>query len=241
MRVQRNERLGFVEPTKKIKRSGKTQEMTIARRGVVVTRGADLKPQKLQRVCHGRFFPEGKVSFIAGEPGLGKSQIAACMAAIVSAGADWPLHGGPRRHGDVIYISAEDGGADAIRSRLEAAGAHLPRVQIIEAINDELGRRPFNLVVDLDKLDEILRSVSNPRLVIVDPINACLGSIDVRRFNPNIVTQLRAFLYRLEAFAAKHRVAIVCVTHLIQAKGGSALTRVAGFRFRRGRAVRVYG
>jgi predicted ATP-dependent serine protease len=158
MRVQRNERLGFVEPTKKIKRSGKTQEMTIARRGVVVTRGADLKPQKLQRVCHGRFFPEGKVSFIAGEPGLGKSQIAACMAAIVSAGADWPLHGGPRRHGDVIYISAEDGGADAIRSRLEAAGAHLPRVQIIEAINDELGRRPFNLVVDLDKLDEILRA-----------------------------------------------------------------------------------
>ena len=170
MRVQRNERLGFVEPTKKIKRSGKTQEMTIARRGVVVTRGADLKPQKLQRVWHGRFFPEGKVSFIAGEPGLGKSQIAACMAAIASAGADWPLHGGPRRHGDVIYISAEDGGADAIRSRLEAGGADLDRIHIIEGVNDELARRPFSLVVDLDKLDEILRNRRNPRLVIVDPI-----------------------------------------------------------------------
>jgi RecA-family ATPase len=218
-----------------------TSQASLPQHGLVVARASELKPQKLQRVCHGRFFPEGKVSFIAGEPGLGKSQIAACMAAIVSAGADWPLHGGPRGHGDVIYISAEDGGADAIRSRLEAAGAHLPRVQIIEAINDELGRRPFNLVVDLDKLDEILRNGRNPRLVIVDPVNACLGSIDVRRFNPNIVTQLRTFLYRLEAFAAKHRVAIVCVTHLIQAKGGSALTRVAGFRFRRGRAVRVYG
>jgi putative DNA primase/helicase len=227
MTVERNETLGSAEPTKKIKPSAKRQDLSIARRGIVVTRAADLKPQKLARVWHGRFFL-GKIGIIAGEPGLGKSQIAAFMAAMVSTGGNWPFDEGTSRRGDVIYISAEDGAADTIRPRLEAAGADLNRVHIIEGVNDELGRRPFNLVVDLDKLDEILRNVRKPRLVIIDPINACLSPTDVHRFNPNNVTQVRALLGRLEALAAKHRVAVVCVTHLIKAKGGSALSRVTG-------------
>ena len=64
--------------------------------------------------------------------------------------------------------------------------------------------------------------------MIVDPINACLSSTDARPFNPNSVTQVRALLCRLEALAAKHRVAVVCVTHFTKAKGGSALSRVTG-------------
>ena len=182
------------------------RQTNIPQHGVVVTRAADLKPQKLARVWHRRFFL-GKIGIIAGEPGLGKSQIAAYMAAMVSTGGAWPLDEGTSRRGDVIYISAEDGAADTIRPRLEAAGADLDRVHIIEGVNDELGRRPFNFVVDLDKLDEILRNVRKPRLVIVDPINACLSSTDVHRFNPNSVTQVRA---------------------LLKAKGGSALSRVTG-------------
>lgn len=214
------------------------RQTNIPQQGLVVTRAADLKPQKLARVWYGRFFL-GKIGFIAGEPGLGQSQIAAYVAAMVSAGGDWPFNEGAFGRGDVIYISAEDS-ADTIRPRLEAAGADLDRVHLIEGVNDQFGRRPFDLVIDLDNLDEILQSVRKPRLVIIDSINACLGSTELHRFNPNSFMQLRALLIRLEALAAKHRVAIVCVTHLIKAKGGSALTRVAGFRFRRGRAVRVY-
>jgi RecA-family ATPase len=203
------------------------RQTNIPQQGLVVARAADLKPQKLARVWHGRFFL-GKIGIIAGEPGLGKSQIAAYMAAMVSTGGAWPLDEGTSRRGDVIYISAEDGAADTIRPRLEAVGADLDRVHIIEGVNDELGRRPFNFVVDLDKLDEILRNVRQARLVIVDPVNACLSSTDDHRFNPNNVTQVRALLGRIEALAAKHRVAVVFVTHLIKAKGGSALSRVTG-------------
>ena len=39
---------------------------------------------------------------------------------------------------------------------------------------------------------------------------------------------MRALLGRLEALAAKYRVAVVCVTHFTKAKGGSALSRVTG-------------
>lgn len=212
------------------------RQTTIPQQGLVVTRAADLMPQKLARVWHGRFFL-AKIGFIAGEPGGGKGQVAAFMAAKVSTGGDWPCGEGTARRGDVIYISAEDGGADTIWPRLEAAGADLDRVHIIEGINDELGRRPFNLVVDLDKLDEVLRNVRKPRLVIIDPINACLSSTNVHRFNPNNVTQVRALLGHLEALAAKRRVAIVCVTHFTKAKAGSALARMTG-SFAFGAAVR---
>ena len=168
------------------------------------------------------------MGLIAGDPGLGKSQIGTYLAATVSAGGEWPCGEGSACRGDVIYISAEDSLADTIRPRLEAAGADLDRVHVIEAVNDHLGPRPFNLVVDLGRLDQSLQAICKPRLVIIDPINACLSSTDVRPFNANNVTQVRALIHRLEALAAKHRVAVVCVTHFTKAKGGGALSRVTG-------------
>jgi putative DNA primase/helicase len=203
------------------------RQTNIPQQGLVVTRAADLKPQKLSRVWNGRFFL-GKIGFIAGEPGLGKSLVAAYMTATVSTGGKWWGEEGKARRGDVIYISAEDGAADTIRPRLEAAGASLNRVHIIERVNDYSGSRPFNLLPDLGQLDEVLQSLRKPRLVIIDPINACLSPTDFHRFNPNSVTQVRALLGHLESLAVKRRVAVVCVSHFTKVKGASALARVTG-------------
>jgi predicted ATP-dependent serine protease len=150
------EHLALHEPKNKI--TPAPQVMT-AKHGLVVTRAADLTPQKLARVWNGRF-ALGKIGFIAGEPGLGKSLIAAYMTATVSTG--------------------------------------------------------------------VLQSLRKPRLLIIDPINACLSPTDFHRFNPNSVTQVRALLGRLEALAVKRRVAVVCVSHLTKAKSGSTLARVTG-------------
>jgi putative DNA primase/helicase len=195
--------------------------------GIVVTRAADLNPQKLPRVWNGRFVL-GKIGFIAGEPGLGKSMIAAYMAAVISTGGKWPGNEGKARRGDVIYITAEDGAADTIRPRLEAAGARLKRIYLIERVNDYADSRPFNLVTDLGRLEEVLRSLRKPRLVVIDPINACLSPTDFQRFNPNSVTEVRALLGRLESLAAKYRVAIVCISHFTKARAGSPLARITG-------------
>jgi putative DNA primase/helicase len=195
--------------------------------GIVVTRAADLNPQKLARVWNGRFVL-GKIGFIAGEPGLGKSLIAAHMTAIVSTGGKWPGNEGKARRGDVIYITAEDGAADTIRPRLEAAGARLNRVHVIERVNDYSGSRPFNLLADLGQLQDVLRGLQKPRLIVIDPINACMSPTDFQRFNPNSVTEVRGLLGRLESLAAKYRVAIVCVSHFTKAKAGSPLARITG-------------
>ena len=196
-------------------------------RGVDLMRASDVKPEKLAGIWNKRFY-RGKLGLIAGEAGLGKSLIAIHMAATVSTGGAWPYGKGSARRGDVIYISAEDSAGDTIRPRLEAAGADLRRVHIVETVNDALGPRPFSLVADLGRLEQWLRATRKPRLVIIDPANACLSASCGHAFNPNSVPQVRALLRRLEAIATKHRVAIVGVTHFTKAKGGSALARVTG-------------
>jgi putative DNA primase/helicase len=201
-------------------------QVMVAKHGLVVTRAADLVPQKLSRIWNRRFFV-GKLGIIVGEAGVGKGQVAAFLAAKVSTGGEWP-GGGTACRGSVVYITAEDRGADTIRPRLEAAGADLNRVHVIEGVNDHFGRRPFNLVTDLSYVSELLGQVRKPRLVIVDPVNACLSSTDVYRFNPNSVTQVRGLLRQYEDLADQHRVAMVFVTHFTKSNRGSVLSRVTG-------------
>ena len=54
--------------------------------------------------------------------------------------------------GDVFILSAEDDSADTIRPRLEACGANLGRVHIIEAVRHKGCDLPFNLKLDLAAL-----------------------------------------------------------------------------------------
>jgi hypothetical protein len=69
---------------------------------------------------------------------------------------------------------AEDGTTDTVRPRLEAAGADLKRVHIIDTMTNP---RPFSLLADLDSLDELLESIDEPQVVIIDPLNACLAPV----------------------------------------------------------------
>ena len=91
--------------------------------------------------------PLGKCVLLAGEGGLGKSMVLACIAATVSRGKEWPCGEGQSRRGSVIILSAEDDAADTIIPRLMAAGADRSKVHILEAVcrEDAQGHRTFNL------------------------------------------------------------------------------------------------
>jgi len=170
----------------------------------------------------------GKVSMIAGNPGLGKSQVTASMAAIVSTGGQWPVDRAPCDRGTVVILSAEDDPADTIRPRLEAAGADLSRVYVIDAIQESTKdgerQRTFNLSVDLPRLSALLKDLGNVALIVIDPITAYLGDTDSHKN-----AEVRALLAPLSKLAEEHRSAVVCVSHLN--KGGAsseALMRVTG-------------
>jgi RecA-family ATPase len=66
---------------------------------------------------------------LAGHPGLGKSQLTASIAAIVTTGGVWPVDKTRCERGNVVFFSAEDDAEDTIRPRLEAAGADLELIR----------------------------------------------------------------------------------------------------------------
>jgi hypothetical protein len=69
----------------------------------------------------------GKFSLLAGNPGLGKSQITVAIAAAVTTGGALP-GGCSAPLGSVIFVVCEDDYSDTIVPRLIAAGADLDRV-----------------------------------------------------------------------------------------------------------------
>ncbi len=195
---------------------------------IAYRRASDIQAKPIRWLWQGRI-ARGKVSMLAGNPGLGKSQITASMAAIVSIGGSWPVDRTRCEMGNVVILSAEDDAADTIRPRLEAAGADLSRVFILDAVvegyRSDGGEilRAFNLKTDLARLGAMLDKIGGAALIVIDPITAYLGDADSHKN-----AEIRALLSPLSDLAAKHGAAVVCVSHFNKATGGEALMRVTG-------------
>jgi hypothetical protein len=194
----------------------------------VIVRLSDVKPEPVAWLWPGRI-ALGKLTLIAGDPGLGKSFLTLDMAARVSRGRAWPdANGVATTSGGVVLLSAEDGVADTIRPRLDAAGADVNRIVALEAIrsvgdNGRESARTFDLSRDLPALEAAVRSVEGCRLVVIDPVTAYLGGVDSHKN-----AEIRGLLAPLGAIAERHRVAVVAVTHLNKSGGGPAIYRAMG-------------
>jgi len=193
----------------------------------VLVRMADVKPEPVRWLWPGRI-ALGKLTLIAGDPGLGKSFLTLDVASRVSTGAGWPdAIGVSHSPGGVVLLSAEDDPADTIRPRLEAAGADLSRIVVLQAVHAGGGGRSsvrtFDLTRDLSALERAIRDTPDCRLVVIDPVTAYLGGTDSHKNG-----EIRGLLAPLADLAARYGVAVVAVTHLNKSGGGSAVYRTMG-------------
>ena len=178
-------------------------------------------------------FALGKLSLIAGYPGLGKSQLSASIAAVVTTGTIWPVTGeAVGDSGDVLILSAEDDAADTIKPRLMAAGADLKRCVMLGAIRatkdqqNRQKRRCFNFNDDLELLERALRRRPQTRLIIVDPLSAYMG--DGRSVDTHKTSDVRSVLAPLAELATTYKVAVIGIFHLNKREGSSAMDRING-------------
>lgn len=196
---------------------------------VICQRLSEIKAKPITWLWPGRI-ARGKPTMIAGNPGLGKSQITASLAAIVTTGGRWPVDRSTCELGSVLFLSAEDDPADTIRPRLEAAKADVSKVHILKAVVDsydsagEEVHRAFNLKADIRRLEEAISQIGDVRLVVIDPVSAYLGNGDSHNN-----AEVRALLAPLSDMASRQNVAVVLVSHLNKGgAGGEALMRVTG-------------
>jgi hypothetical protein len=168
------------------------------------------------------FIPNKKLVIIDGMPGVGKSTLTAEIAAKVSRGIPFPC-GTVYEARNVAFIAVEDGVADTIKPRVEAAGGDGNRVFSIhiEQHGDEI-------TPDLSEHMGIIREKiieDEIGLLIIDPIMAVLGDKvdsyrdqDVRR---RITTPLKRMAEELD-------VSILTVRHPNKSSSTNALTRGGG-------------
>lgn len=194
-------------------------------RQLIVRCAADIAPEPVEWLWPGRV-AIGKQTLLAGEAGLGKSQVAIAMAAAVSNGGHWPCGEGRAPLGNVIILSAEDGARDTVIPRLMAAGANRERVHLISAvaIDDGKGRRAFSLQGDMDLLEAKIAEIGNVKLVSIDPISSYLGT----KVDSHVNAAVRATLEPVGEMAERLRVAIVSITHPPKGSTSTAINRFIG-------------
>ncbi len=198
-------------------------------RSPVLVNLADVQPEEVRWLWSGRI-ALGKLTLIAGDPGLGKSFLSLDIAARVSTGCKWPDCSDLAPCGSVILLSAEDDLADTIRPRLDAAKADVRKIVFLKAVKniDTLGQyeRPFDLQRDLTVLEQSLEQHSDCRLLIIDPISAYLGKTD-----SHINSEVRAVLAPLAEMAALRGIAILAITHLRKGEGAAVYRAMGSLAF----------
>ncbi|MDQ6617392.1 MAG: AAA family ATPase [Actinomycetota bacterium] len=189
----------------------------------VLVRVADVQPEAVDWLWPGRL-PLGKVTVLDGDPGLGKSTLTLDVAARLTTGS--PMPDGHRLDGPsgAVILSAEDGIGDTIRPRLEAAGADLGRVFVLDAIADPDGPpRPPSLPGDMAAVAEAV-ALAGASLVVIDPLMAFLHAA----VNSYRDQDVRRALHPLKVLAEQTGAAVVLVRHLNKSAGTTAVYRGGG-------------
>jgi AAA domain len=192
--------------------------------GLVTVCASDVDPKRIDAlwkdVSGAIRLARSEHTLIAGEPGLGKSQLGIQVAATITVGGDWPCGAGRAPLGSVIILSAEDNIETTLVPRLIAAGADRKRVTIIKATytEDGKGERGFDLQADIVALERLIKEIGDVLLIIIDPITAYLGGgIDGRK---NV--QVRAALEPVGRLAERAKLAFLSVTHFNKGTAGAS-------------------
>lgn len=129
------------------------------------------------------------------------------------------------RTGSVIILANEDDAARTIRPRLDAAGADISKVYIVQGVARE-GQRvdQFQLDTDIASLRAKAQEVGDVRLIIIDPPSAYLGP----RVDAYKESDVRRVLAPLGQLAHDTGALVLLIVHLNKRTDGSAQQRFGG-------------
>ena len=162
------------------------------------------------------YIPIGKVTIIQGDPGEGKTSFVLAVISALTLGEALPECDSAAEPMNVIYQTAEDGLADTIKPRLEAAKADCSRVLVIDDSYSEL------TLCD-ERLEQAIRE-TGAKLIVLDPLQAYLGNdVDMHRAN-----EVRPVMKRIAAMAERTQCAVILIGHMNKMQGQKSSYRGLG-------------
>jgi putative DNA primase/helicase len=192
---------------------------------LITTLASDIKPEPVHWLVDGSI-PLGAMAVLGGQPGLGKSQIAIRLAAAVTTGQGLPNDHQYADTGSVIILANEDDSARTIRPRLDAAGADVKKVHIVQGVAREGQADPdfFQLDTDIRELRIKAQLIGDVRLIIIDPPSSYLGT----KVDSYKDSDVRRVLTPLGTLAQETGALVLLVVHLNKRTDGGAQQRIGG-------------
>jgi hypothetical protein len=183
---------------------------------------SEVQPETVEWLWPGRI-PYGKLTVVDGDPGTGKSVMTLDLAARLTTGRPMP-DGTPVEVAGVVIVNPEDGIADTLVPRLNAACGDASRVSVLDEVLDDKGYvRSLRLPGDIPTIEAEV-TARGARLVIFDSLMGALGE----RVDSYRDQDMRAALSPLAGMAHRTGAAIVLIRHLNKGTGGKALYRGGG-------------
>lgn len=175
----------------------------VARR-LVVTRGSQVKPKRLEWWEAGLVL-RSAINLLAAREGKGKSTVASSWAARET-----------KNGGTVLWIGTEESREHAIVPRLMAAGADMDRVIFVD-VQTEIGTGALVFPLDLEAIEDVIRSCA-VTMVFLDPAKAVVPP----GFSGNDDVAVRQYLEPIAALAHRRQVTIVGLAHFGKRMGADS-------------------
>ena len=183
---------------------------------------SDFEPESVSWLWHHRI-PFGKITILEGAPDVGKSHLTLALAALVSVGARLP-DGGAVERGNVVLVTCEDGLADTVRPRLDAAGGDPDSVFVLSGFEKNGGEEMLPVIPDdVPAIRKVVEEVE-AKLLIIDPLTAYLGE----KVNAHRDHDVRRALAPLQRMAEETGCAVLVIRHLRKGATGDAISAGGG-------------
>ncbi|SEP02813.1 AAA family ATPase [Trujillonella endophytica] len=157
------------------------------------------------------YLPVAELAMLVGKPGVGKSTVAAEVAANLTTGRlDGDFLGRPQ---NVLYSLTEDS-EGVFKARFVAAKGDADRLHIVDVVHGQSDGSPLLIDADLDQLRATIAEL-RPALVVLDALNSSLEG--QQNDNSNVRPQLE----KLKALAHQTHTAVLGIGHFRKSTSGS--------------------
>jgi RecA-family ATPase len=197
--------------------------------------GEDIQPEPILWLWPDRF-PLGKIIWLGGLPGIGKTMVNLDIAARVTTGSAFPDATNPLGPRRVIITMCEDGLSDTIVPRLMAAGADMKNITFLNRVVSEIEDRSMKLDSDMTHLQNVLEHFPDTALVIMDPMTAYFGDINI-----NVDREVRPITTALKKLCEAQKVCFMGVIHNNKQNDANAIQRILGSSSVSGASRAIYG
>jgi putative DNA primase/helicase len=163
------------------------------------------------------YFPVGKITVLAGYPGVGKTAIALAVAAQVTS----------KEKRNVLYISHEDAIADTILPRFKDAGGDERRLVFCDGYLEDPDENGLRDKVQ-KRIDHnwsgflgYVADVAKLKLIVFDPLDPLYRGVNSVR-----ETKVREAISGIANMARDHKCAVLFITHLNRRNNRTAIDQI---------------